>query len=84
MLKDQTLKKTGTLSLILDELCKVSAENRRFLTESSQVSEDAIGGCGKKRGEENLTKDTPQKERKGFRPPPVIWCVFEPPQVSLL
>ena len=39
-------------------------------------SEDAMGGGGNKRGEENLTKDTPPKT--GFWAP-FVWYVFFPP-----
>ena len=38
-------------------------------------------GGGKKRGEENLTNDTPPK--RGFGPP-LVRYVFHPPQVSVL
>ena len=39
-------------------------------------------GGGKRRGEENLTNDTPPK--KGFWTPPIVRYVFHPPQVSVL
>ena len=61
-------------------------QNRRFNIARPKVgvvhiSEDAMGGVGKRRGVENLTNDTPPK--RGFGPP-LVWYVFHPPQVSVL
>ena len=51
------------------------------MTKKAAFQRTPWGGGGKKRGEENLTKDTPPKIGFG---PLFVWYVFHPPLVSLL
>ena len=66
-------------SLIFGEHRHFSGDFSGFVPLISALR-DAMGG-GKKRGEENLRKDTPPKNGFG---PPFVWYVFRPPRVSVL